>query len=61
MKTQNQNIINPQLADSSRPLLRLRSPNHSKPSSSLLLVGIAIGWLLHSAFHHLTQIQTVIP
>jgi len=61
MKTLHQHIINPQLADSSRPLLRLRSPKHAKPNSSLLLVGIAIGWLLHSAFHHLTQIQTVIP
>jgi len=60
MKTRNPHILSPQPADLSSALLRLRSPNHGKPGTALLLSGISIGWLLHIAFLHLTQ-NTLIP
>jgi hypothetical protein len=50
----------PQLSDV-RPLMRLRSGKPWRPQPGLFIAGIALGWLLHSAFQHLTQIQNTIP
>jgi hypothetical protein len=44
-----------------RPITRLRSGLPWRPQPGLLIAGIILGWLLHSAFQHLTQIQTTIP
>jgi hypothetical protein len=52
--------IHPQLADM-RPILRLRSGKPWMPKPGFFIAGIILGWLLHSAFQHLTQIQTAIP
>jgi hypothetical protein len=50
----------PQLADM-RPITRLRSGKPFMQQPGRLIAGIILGWLLHSAFQHLTQIQTAIP
>jgi hypothetical protein len=52
--------IHPQLADM-RPIARLRSGKLLMQQPCRLIAGIILGWLLHSAFQHLTQIQTAIP
>jgi hypothetical protein len=44
-----------------RLVTRLRSGKPWMPQPGLLIAGIILGWLLHSAFQHLTQIQTTIP
>jgi hypothetical protein len=44
-----------------RPILRLRSGKPWMPKPGFFIAGIILGWLLHSAFQHLTQIQTAIP
>ena len=53
-------FVRPQLADM-RPILRLRSGKPWRPQPGLFIAGIVLGWLLHSAFLHLTQIQPTIP
>ena len=50
----------PQFADM-RPITRLRSGKPRMPKPGFFIAGIILGWLLHSAFQHLTQIQTAIP
>jgi len=50
----------PQLADM-RPITRLRSGKPWMPKQGFFIAGIILGWLLHSAFQHLTQIKTTIP
>ncbi len=49
----------PQLADIP-PITRLRSGKPRMPQPGFFIAGIILGWLLHSAFQHLTQIQTAI-
>ena len=44
-----------------RPIARLRSGKPWMPKPGFFIAGIILGWLLHSAFQHLTQIQTAIP
>ena len=69
MPTANADVINyiprraalpDRLADM-RPITRLRSGPPWRPQPGLLIAGIILGWLLHSAFQHFTQIQTTIP
>ncbi len=69
MPTANADVINyiprraalpDRLADM-RPITRLRSGKPWMPQPSFFIAGIILGWLLHSAFQHLTQIQTTIP
>jgi hypothetical protein len=43
-----------------RPITRLRSGKPWMPQPSFFIAGIILGWLLHSASQHLTQIQTAI-
>jgi hypothetical protein len=50
----------PQLANL-RPTLRLRFGKPWRPQPGLFIAGIVLGWILHSAFQHLTQTQTIIP
>ncbi len=42
------------------PITRLRSGKPWMPKPGFFIAGIILGWLLHSAFQHLTQIQTTI-
>ena len=44
-----------------QPITRLRSGKPLMQQPGRVIAGIILGWLLHSAFHHLTQIQTTIP